>query len=658
MKKLYTFLIASFIGASGLLAQNVIFSDDFETSSFPSGYTLYDVDNNVIDTNLYGAFDTTDTWKRLRFTNDPTNWFIASTSWFSTAGTANDWVITPQISLTSNNYLFFRTRSGNSSAPDGFQVKLSTTTNEVDSFNINLLTVSAASTSWTTHAIDLSAYSNQTVYIAWRNNTFDGYILALDDISVAEVFSGDAAMNEITAASKVVENSNVNITGELAHLGNDTLNSIDVNWRVNGGTVNTQTYTGLSLKYGETQSFTHNVTYSPSNAGSFSNLEVWTSNPNGQVDPNPANDTLSKDIYVVLGNGVQRKVLFEEFTTAECVYCPDGHVKMAEILAQNSNVIPVSVHSCFYQDAMSNQEALDLCSTLGSGSAPSGMVDRIHYDGETYPAHSRTLWQSRVNARSQIQSTADITITGSYNDSSRSVVLDVDVDFVDYELPGDIRLSLMIIEDSLSGPSGGTPGVNRWSQRNAYNNAPGHPMQGRGDPIVGYQHRHVLRDILPSTWGDANVIPTNVVPNTTYSRQFSFNLNSGFKAKDVSFVAVVSYVGTSTDGYEVINAKEVYLEDLQATSIFERSASKATFEVYPNPSQNITNLELTLAETLPLEVSVFDITGKEVINRTYSELVKGTHTLPINVSALPNGFYIMKVKAGNEVMSKKISVNR
>lgn len=35
MKKLYTFLIATFIGASGLFAQNVLFSDDFETTGFP-----------------------------------------------------------------------------------------------------------------------------------------------------------------------------------------------------------------------------------------------------------------------------------------------------------------------------------------------------------------------------------------------------------------------------------------------------------------------------------------------------------------------------------------------------------------------------------------------------------------------------------------------
>lgn len=650
MKKLYTFLIATFIGASGLFAQNVIFSDDFETAGFPSGYTIHDLDGNTVRDQPQGFASLFDTaWIRVSFQGDP-NLFIASTSQYNPAGVANDWVITSQISLTTNNYLFFKTRSGSATRPDGFEVKLSTTTNEVDSFNVNLLTVNSASTSWTTHAIDLSAYSNQTVYIAWRNITNDGYILALDDIEVAEVLNGDARIEEVTVASKVEENSTVNITGSIEHLGTDTLNSVDVNWRINGGTVNTQTISGLSLKYGETQSFSHNATFTPSNAGSFSNLEVWTSNPNSQADPNPANDTISKNIFVVLGNGVQRNVLFEEFTTAACVWCPDGHVVMANILAQNPNIIPVSVHSCFGTDAMTNQEAIDLCDTLGNNSAPTGMMDRFQHDGDDEPAHSRTVWQSRANARSQVPSSANVGITGSYNDSTRSTVVSVDVDFVDYELPGDIRLSLMIIEDSVSGTGQG------WDQRNALNNRAGHPMQGRGDPIVGYQHRHVLRDILPSTWGDANVIPSNVVPNTTYNKTFTFNLDNNYKSKDVSFVAVVSYKGNDTDEYEVINAEEVPMFVL--TSVAELETANASFDVYPNPASDITTMDLTLTENLPLDITVFDITGKAVINKNYGEMVKGEHKLPINVSALPNGFYIMRVQAGEEVLSKKISVNR
>jgi hypothetical protein len=69
-------------------------------------------------------------------------------------------------------------------------------------------------------------------------------------------------------------------------------------------------------------------------------------------------------------------------------------------------------------------------------------------------------------------------------------------------------------------------------------------------------------------------------------------------------------------------------------------------------------MDLTLTKNLPLDITLFDITGKAVINKNYGEMVKGDHKLPIDVSALPNGFYIMKVQAGEEVLSKKISVNR
>ena len=118
MKNLFTFLIACVLGASGLTAQNVIFSDDFESGNFPNGYTLYDLDSNDIDTSIYNdIFDIKDSWQLLR----AGDMAIGSASRFTSSGTANDWVVTPSISLTTNNYLIFSIRSGNPTFLDDFQ---------------------------------------------------------------------------------------------------------------------------------------------------------------------------------------------------------------------------------------------------------------------------------------------------------------------------------------------------------------------------------------------------------------------------------------------------------------------------------------------------------------------------------------------------------
>lgn len=670
MKQIFTLLTVCFFAFSGLNAQTVLFQDDFQTAGFPTGYTLYDVDGNTVNSQIAGVFP--NAWNRLQFTSNQGAWFIASTSMYTPTGTANDWVITPKIQLDSNttNFLYFDARNGSAAPYDSYEILVSTTDTLRSSFT-SVFSVAAENPTWTTRAVNLTAFAGQEVYIAFRNNTYDGYIIAIDNI---EVRSGesypavDAAMSKINVSSVFTPSSTVSIAGEIASFGTDTLDSLNINWRVDGGTVNTESFTGLGLGYGQNYSFTHNTTYTVPSNGAFE-LEVWVSNPNGQTDTIPQNDTLVKYFISPAGTDTaQRKVLFEEFTTSVCQYCPDGHLYMENILAQNANVIPVSIHSCFNTDAMTNQEALDLCDAVGSNSAPSGMVDRIVHQGDQVPAHGRgtnintnNVWRTRVNARSQVGSPVSLDVSGTYNAATRGVTLDVDVEYHDYTLPA--NLSLMIIEDSLSGVGAG------WAQYNAYYAVTGHPMYGIGTPfpspnqnisyINNYMHRHVLRDILPSTFGDADVLPKSPVLNSVYSHTFNYTVPANYKINDVSFVVVVNYEGETPDDFEVLNAEEVTLQDV-ITSLNKKAlnGSNATFEVYPNPSQSITNLELTLAETLPLEVSVFDITGKEVINRTYSELVKGTHTLPINVSALPNGFYIMKVKAGNEVMSKKISVNR
>lgn len=551
MKKLYTYLIASFIGASGLWAQNVIFSDDFETAGFPSGYEVYDEDNNQINNQIASSFQ--NAWNRLRFSGS-SNTFIASASWFTVPGTADDWVILPAINLTENNILTYNALGGGGRGDNSYEVLISTTNSDLSSFSTTLLSISAEQNAWNQRNVDLSSYANQQVYIAFRNTSYDGYILAIDDIVISEVTNYDVALEEILVPDNVIESNEVPVKVAIKNNGL-LLNSCEISWSLNNGIVYSQTFTGLNVSAGDTTHLTHNIPFVAKNGGDFSNLRVWVSNPNSQSDADNANNTLNKSVFVGTGAGVQRKVLFEEFTTAACVWCPDGHVVMANILSQNSNVIPVSVHSCFGTDAMTNQESSELCSTLGNNSAPTGMVDRIQHEGDARPAHSRSLWQSRVNDRSDVPAAASLVLNGTYNTSTRNVAIDVDIAFVEYVVDGDIRLSLMVIEDSVSGTGTG------WDQRNALNNQAGHPMYGRGNPIVGYQHRHVLRDILPSTWGDASVVPNSPSIDTKYTKSFNFTLDNDYNSERVSFVAVLSYKGVNSDGYEVINAKEVKLSN-------------------------------------------------------------------------------------------------
>ena len=84
---------------------------------------------------------------------------------------------------------------------------------------------------------------------------------------------------------------------------------------------------------------------------------------------------------------------------------------------------------------------------------------------------------------------------------------------------GDFRFNAYLLEDNLI-----------HNQENSMNDDISYPdLFGRGDPILGYVHDHVLRKMLGGPYGinpgGGDGIPLNVTPGQTYSYTFSTFLN-------------------------------------------------------------------------------------------------------------------------------------
>jgi len=562
-------------------------------------------------------------------------------------------MVTPAITLTSNNYLFFDAQALDASFPDGYEVRLSTTNSTVAALSTVLLNVPAeTATVWNSRRIDLSAYANQTVHIAWRNNSNDQFVLAVDNIEVKEVISNDAGVEDLTISDTYVTNSTITIGGTIENTGLNTLNSVDINWSTDGGvTVNTNSLTPSTASFGST-SFTHTITATALNPGLFTDLMVWTSNPNGVADSLNANDTIRTRFFVNNGTTVSREVLLEEFTTAPCQFCPDGAVVVEQILASNPAVIAVGEHACFGTDAMTIPEASTYCSAFGSG-APTACIDRVLFPGETSVAHGRGTWSANAATRAAIGSPVTLNVTGTYNATNRQVNADVTANFSDYAVPGDIRVTLFVVEDSVTCAGSG------YNQVNAYNNSAGHPYAGAGNPIVGFVRRHVLRDVYPTNdaWGDNTVIPTSPVLNTNYVKNNTFTLNSTWKSNDVSLVAFVSYYNVNTDERVVLNAADVKLNNL-TSSVGEIEKDASSLSIYPNPTADVSTIEFNLSTSKAVLLSVRDMTGKEVIVKDFRTLSAGVQKIAFDATNLTNGIYFASMKIGEEVITKKLSVNR
>ncbi len=79
------------------------------------------------------------------------------------------------------------------------------------------------------------------------------------------------------------------IQGELTSLGSDSVYTYDLNYRLNGGPIETGTVSAGILS-GDQVRFQHPTPWAPTVPGTYT-LEVWSSHINGNPDAKPANDT-------------------------------------------------------------------------------------------------------------------------------------------------------------------------------------------------------------------------------------------------------------------------------------------------------------------------------------------------------------------------------
>ena len=482
-----------------------------------------------------------------------------------------------------------------------------------------------------------------------------------------EFIQGNRTANDIVISSVDLDRvesrssiSTITITGEAKNNGSAAITSFDLTWTADGGLNNRTANISANIAPGSSYIYTHPTGWSPI-AGASYTVKVTGSNPNGVADENPSNNSASATSFINYGQTVTRNTLIEEFTTVPCGYCPNATIHSEYILNNVQNSILVGLHSCFGTDPMTNNESAELCSDIGNNSAPSGMVDRVLFDGETKPTFAINYnynssisnpWFIRARNRTADGALVNVGIKGNYNNATRQIDVDVKSNFVDYPLPGDISMSLMIVEDSVTGGS-------TYDQRNFYNANAGHPFAGLGDPIVGYVHEHVHRQTLPSTYGDATVIPSPVALYTDYQRNFNVSLDNSYNEDQVYLVAVIAYRGPGLEEYEVLNAKEVKLNELLGVGISKNEAKgNTTFEVYPNPSKDITNISIDLEDRENVSVMVRDITGKEVMSQDLGLMAQGNQRIALNVSMLSNGIYFTTLRIGDKLVTKKITVNK
>lgn len=629
MKKL-TFicllLAVSCIG-SRLYAQ-WYFYEDFNTitidangaGNIPNTFTLYNDKNTPNEASPdYSYFDKA--WKVLRDIDG--NGKAASISFFKKDAIANRWMITPSISLqtASTPQLHFRVMAGHATIRDGISVRLSTTTNDSLAFTTVLKTIREAKENWTDYVIDLSEYKNQSVYIAFIQNSVNKYIVYVDDIRVAEKSSSIAASCSDAYVPMYMVFSDTKpltypITATIQNWSDNTLNSFRFCYRVNGGSVVSKLFEGKSIQ--SMKSETVSLDFKPQSYGGNQEFEIWFENMNGTSSKTET----SKRTSFVEGDAElpYKKLMLEGFSSAMCVNCgPQNGVlhRMTQKLNGNAPSALDGFVLCKYQvdipsagDPTVTPETLKRSYFYGINGAPTWIVNGKPFQLGSEEEETARFIDS-INSFRQTFVPLALSIDVKKQDSTFTIDTKIEG-----KLPciGEYVLHVNILEDSI--------------RQNVV------LMSGEKDFF------YIVRKMLPNENGTVIDVPA-VGDVYTKKLTYSFTQNSPTIFSSLEGVSVVAFL-QNTKTKEVIQAAFAF-PDFGWTNKDGRNEAVSGLKIYPNPTRGQSTISFSTTSEESIKISILDQQGKVMQSLQRNSSV-GKNTINLPTENLSAGQYIIRVE--------------
>lgn len=366
-----------------------------------------------------------------------------------------------------------------------------------------------------------------------------------------------------------------------------------------------------------------------------------------------------------------RKVLLEEFTTASCGNCPMASKRINAWQEEHPNTsVIMTIHEGSGRDAMSSSTTTAIFNAFhpdGFWFAPAIMIDRTvwpeaaneiylianQFNGSADPDLD-TLALREINTPAKVA----VEIKGSYDSGTRVLNATVTATFLEAVPQGNWRINLFLVEDHVVGYPGLGP-FKGWDQH-CYDPAwanTNFPGMFDGTSIIGYPHRHVMRNAMLGNWGIANIIPPLPVVGTEYVTSATLKVDTAYRDNKLSLVAFVASYGSAKNEKYVLNVNDIKVSNLFTTAVDDQyNINISSFDyIYPVPVQNNAHLVFTLNKTENVSFTVSDFYGKVVQKIPSNKYSFGTHELTINTNQMANGlYYVMMQSPGNSSVKKII----
>lgn len=446
----------------------------------------------------------------------------------------------------------------------------------------------------------------------------------------------DAAMSGLDMRSAGLTGQELEVAGTVKNTGVNTINSVDITW-TDGTNDYTETIDGLNLASLEEVAFVMDGSYTIIEGAQI--VTATVSNPNGNTDMNDANDSSSKPITGYTP-APHKGVLIEEATGTWCGWCPRGSVNM-ELMHDRypDHFVGVAVHN---GDPMVVTEY------------DNGMTGLPGFTG--FP--SVAVERGTIIDPSQIESYLLPGVTESplarlankveYDDVSGELTITVEAEALE-DFSGDYRLNVAIIENDVTGTGSG------YNQVNYYSGGGAGPMAGYENlpnpvPAADMVYQEVARAILGGYQGASGSLPTDMATGDIAEYTYTYVIPAEVNADNIEIISMLIEPNGQVD-----NAHKSGIEGTvsSTTAVFANHLA----EVYPNPFTDELNIRLALSEMVEVDMIVVNSVGATVAARNYGELY-GNQVLTLNGSDLASGVYFVHLRAGNQLITKKVNLVR
>ena len=321
----------------------------------------------------------------------------------------------------------------------------------------------------------------------------------------------------------------------------------------------------------------------------------------------------------------QRTVLVEEFTQASCGPCAQANPSFNKMLTANeSKAVSIKYQTSWPGvDPMNAQNKTDVSKRVTYYDVQA--VPEANMDGGATAAPSK-ITTTTITKEYGISSPFTLDVTQEINGAKDSIAIEINVGAADnFTTAGPFYLRVALVEKTITFSK--APGSN--GEKEFYN---------------------VMRKMYPSALGTAMALKWT----KGQSQKVSFKVPIPAYIYNKAQLNVVAFLQTDNDNKVQQAAKSINI----ITGVRdEASLQVETINIFPNPMKDMAIVSMLLTENHSVKLDVVNTLGQTVLSNNLGQLPQGEQLVELNTSSLKPGMYFLNICIGQQMTTKKITIN-